>query len=186
MKKSKFIFSDIPLFPGGRRKLFYLWSFWPKTKCYKFEVNIAEIIDFYKREMPKLKWKLVDERKPYKLEKRGIRAYLAFRKEPKKVFISMENPIRTNQVRVEFLLVPPCPFEIGDMVEFRPSRRFASTMQYNYKEQRVYPGYVGKVTEIRNDMVVYLEGGRAGFPWGEFKLVKKAREGPKNKKDAVS
>jgi hypothetical protein len=68
-----------------------------------------------------------------------------------------------------------CPFNVGDMVKFSPSLRTQGLYQ-DPDRFGLNVGEIAQVKEIRNDLYLYFEEGRGGFPWNEFVL---AQEGGK-------
>jgi len=66
-----------------------------------------------------------------------------------------------------------CPFKIGDRVKFSPSDHCKGWHQESFDRLRIHPGYAGIITKIEKDIYLYLDDGRGGFPWIEFKKSKK-------------
>jgi hypothetical protein len=60
------------------------------------------------------------------------------------------------------------PFKIGDRVVFDPDARTIGWTYSSFDRLRIYPGDVGIVTRIVDDMIL-MDDGRGGFAWECFK-----------------
>jgi hypothetical protein len=65
-----------------------------------------------------------------------------------------------------------CPFSIGDLVRFTPSRRTKGLYQ-DIGRFGLMPNETAVVREIREGIYLYFDEGRGGFPWNEFTRVDK-------------
>ena len=68
-----------------------------------------------------------------------------------------------------------CPFKVGDMVRFSPSPRTRGSYQ-DLDRFGVKVDQVLSITEIRDGLYLYFEGGRGGFPWNEFVSVQETKK----------
>jgi hypothetical protein len=63
-----------------------------------------------------------------------------------------------------------CPFSIGDLVRFTPSDRTKGLYQ-DLERFGVGIGQEVVITEIKDGIYLYFEGGRGGLPWNEYSSV---------------
>lgn len=64
-----------------------------------------------------------------------------------------------------------CPFKIGDLVRFTPSKRTEGLYQ-DVERFGLRVGEVYQVTKIKDGVYMYFARGKGGWPWNEFTLVK--------------
>ena len=67
-----------------------------------------------------------------------------------------------------------CPYKVGDTVRFIPSKRTKGLYQ-KIERFGLEIGEKAVIKEIRNELYLYFEGDKGGFPWNEFELVKESR-----------
>lgn len=65
-----------------------------------------------------------------------------------------------------------CPFKVGDIVRFTPSKRTRGLYQ-DVERFGIKTNQEAKIKEIRQGAYLYFEEGIGGMPWNEFTLVKK-------------
>lgn len=74
-------------------------------------------------------------------------------------------------------ILPGADLRIGDEVRFEPDER---TLGWSHNLGGLYPGYVGRITRIKQsqlgDTIVYLDDKPVGFDSSGFKMV---RRGPR-------
>jgi hypothetical protein len=61
----------------------------------------------------------------------------------------------------------PCPFNVGDTVQFTPSRRTQDLYQ-DIERFGIRMGEQRVIEEIREGVYLYFSGGAGGWPWNEF------------------
>ena len=64
-----------------------------------------------------------------------------------------------------------CPFKIGDLVTFSPDHHTVGWYQHCWDRFRLKPGDKGIVTAIDDKGHIWLDDGRGGFRWQEYKPV---------------
>jgi hypothetical protein len=67
-----------------------------------------------------------------------------------------------------------CPFEVGDMVIYRPSARGLATDIISSPSQQLIPGATYRILEVQKNAYVIVEGyitTRGGIYWTEFKAA---------------
>ncbi len=65
-----------------------------------------------------------------------------------------------------------CPFQVGDYVRFTPSSRTLGLYQ-DIERLGVKVGGEMEIKEVRDDIYLFFESEKGGWPWNEFTLVKK-------------
>ncbi len=60
-----------------------------------------------------------------------------------------------------------CPFVVGDLVTFTPSKRTLGHYQ-DIEHFGVRVGETLAISEIRESCYLYFSGGSGGWPWNEF------------------
>jgi len=65
-----------------------------------------------------------------------------------------------------------CPFKIGDKVIFTPSERTKGQYQ-DIESMGISIGEVITIAEIKDNCYLYSLKGMGGWPWSEWKAVKK-------------
>lgn len=65
-----------------------------------------------------------------------------------------------------------CPFDVGDVVRFKPSERTRGHYQ-NFERFGLKPNDVAEIKEIKDGIYLYFEDGKGGWAWNEFELVRK-------------
>ena len=62
-----------------------------------------------------------------------------------------------------------CPFKVGDFVRFTPSSRTRGHY-HNVERFGIKIDEVLEIKEIQNEMYLYFEDGKGGWPWNEFTI----------------
>jgi hypothetical protein len=68
-------------------------------------------------------------------------------------------------------MIPACPFKVGDIVRFSPSKRTCGLYQ-DIEGFGIKLGEEAEVKSIKDDTYLCLSNGAEGWPWNEFVLVK--------------
>ena len=67
---------------------------------------------------------------------------------------------------------PKCPYSIGDIVRFTPSKRTLGHYQ-NIERFGIKVNQELEIKEIKEGTYLYFESGTGGWPWNEFTPVNK-------------
>jgi len=70
--------------------------------------------------------------------------------------------------------VESCPFEVGDMVIYRPSARGLATDIMSSSSSQLIPGTAYRIVEVQKNVYVIVEGYHhpgGGIYWTEFKAL---------------
>jgi len=65
----------------------------------------------------------------------------------------------------------PNSFKLGDRVIFAPSEHTIGWSWSSFGKFRLKPGDIGIITRIDKGMYLYLDDGRGGFHWENFKCT---------------
>jgi hypothetical protein len=68
-----------------------------------------------------------------------------------------------------------CPFNVGDVVRFCPSKRTRGLYQ-DIGRFGIVPGEERPIATIKDGVYVYFSDGSGGWPWNEFELVRRGNQ----------
>jgi len=63
------------------------------------------------------------------------------------------------------------PFRVGDQVVFTPDQRTVGWYQHSFERWGIYPGYVGRVTQVVNDKIELDGNPESTMYWSQFQLA---------------